>query len=363
MTEILKTEILKKTKNASLFDDYLAIIAANCEKTMIFPSKLEKVNDEKIIIPTINNYSAVLKYNYSIPQLKSILKYYKLKIGGNKSELLTRLYSHLHFSAQIIKIQKVFRGKMVRLYLSIRGPAAFNRSLCTNSDDFITMDPLDELSIHQFLSYKDKDGFIYGFNIVSLFNLFVKSKNGEKIQNPYNRNVIPESIITTIRKIIRLSVIIKMPINLCYEDETVSISNEKAIELRALTLFQKIDELGNYSNFQWFLSLNKVTLIKFVRELADIWNYRAQIELQVKRNICSPNGDPFRNLNMHYISSEQNICNIQKVILEVLEKFVNNGVDKDSKALGACYVLGALTIVNDDAATSLPWLFQSFSPF
>jgi hypothetical protein len=252
---------------------------------------------------------------------------------------------------------------MARLYLSISGPAAFNRSLCTNSDDFITMDPLDELSIHQFLSYKDEDGFIYGFNIVSLFNLFVKSKNGEKIQNPYNRNVIPETIITTIRKIIRLSVIIKMPINLCYEDETPSISNEKAIELRALTLFQKIDELGNYSNFQWFLSLNKIKLIRFVRELADIWNYRAQIEIQVKRNICPPNGDLFRNLNMNYISSEQNICNIQKVILEVLEKLVNSGVDKDSRTLGACYVLGALTIVNDDAATSLPWLFQSFSPF
>ena len=100
-----------------------------------------------------------------------------------------------------------------------------------------------------------------------------------------------------------------------------------------------------------------------MRELADIWNYRAQIEIQMKRNICPPNGDPFRNLSMNYIGSEQDICNIRKVILEVLEKFVNNGIDKDSKALGACYVLGALTIVNEDAATSLPWLFQSFSPF
>ena len=83
----------------------------------------------------------------------------------------------------------------------------------------------------------------------------------------------------------------------------------------------------------------------------------------MKKNICPPNGDPFRNLSMHYIGSEQDVNNIRKVILEVLEKFVNNGIDKDSKALGACYVLGALTIVNEDAATSLPWLFQSFSPF
>jgi len=358
------TEILKKSKNNdSLFNDYVGIISANCEKTMVFPSKLEKVNEEKLSIPTINNYKSILNYNYSLTQLKSILKYFKLKISGNKTELLTRLYSHLHFSSQIVKIQKIFRGVLVRTYFKLHGPAAFNRKLCTNSDDFITMDPLEELSFHQFLSYKDLDGFIYGFDIASLFNLFVKNKNGENNTNPYNRNTIPESIIVNIRKIIRLSVILNISINLCYEDETVSMSNEKTIELRALSLFQKIDALGNYSNFQWFLSLNKVKLIKYVRELANIWNYRAQIEMQVKRNICPPNGDPFRNLNMHYIGSEQDVNNIRKVVLEVLEKFVNNGIDKDSKALGACYVLGALTIVNDEAATSLPWLFQSFSPF
>jgi hypothetical protein len=358
------TEILKKAKNSdSLFNDYVAVITANCEKSMIFPSKLEKINEEKLSIPTVYNYKSILKYNYSLAQLKTILKFYKLKISGNKTELLARLYSHLHFSAVIVKIQKVFRGALVRTYFKLHGPAAFNRSLCTNSDDFITMDPLEEMSFDQFISYKDLDGFIYGFNIASLFNLFVKNKNGEKTKNPYNRNEIPEAIIINIRKITRLSVILNIPINLCYEDETASVSNEKAIELRALSLFQKINELGNYSDFKWFLSLNKVKLIKLIRELADIWNYRAQIELQVKRNICPPNGDPFRNLNMHYISTEQNISNIQKVILEVLEKFVNNGIDKDSKALGACYVLGALTIVNDDAATSLPWLFQSFSPF
>ena len=52
---------------------------------------------------------------------------------------------------------------------------------------------------------------------------------------------------------------------------------------------------------------------------------------------------------------------IRKIILEILEKFVNSGIDKDSKCLGTYYVLGALTIVNLDAANSLPWLFQAFS--
>ena len=133
--------------------------------------------------------------------------------------------------------------------------------------------------------------------------------------------------------------------------------------MRALTLFQKIDALGNYSNFQWFLSLNKIKLIRLVRELADIWNYRAQIELQMKKNICPPNGDPFRNLSMHYIGSEQDVNNIRKVILEFLEKLVNSGIDSDSKSLGAYYVLASLTLVNEETAIALPWLFQSVSHF
>ena len=223
------------------------------------------------------------------------------------------------------------------------------------------MEPLEEINFHQFISYKDLDGFIYGFDITSLHNLFIKSN--DEIKNPYNRNVIPDIIFKNIRTLIRISRIIKININLTFDDDTKKVSNEKAIELRALALFQTIDSLGNYSNANWFLSLNRNQLIKFIRELVDIWNYRAQLPIQTKRNICPPLGDPFRNLSIQYINTEQNLWNVKKVLLEVMEKFINSGIDKDSKALGAYYVLGALTLVNTEAATSLPWLFQSVNYF
>ena len=303
------------------------------------------------------------RYNYNLSQLKMIAKNYKLKISGNKNQLLTRIYSFLYFSSYIIKIQKIFRGNVARKYKLLHGPAAVNRKLCTNTDDFVTMEPVEEINYHQFISYKDEDNFIYGFDIISLHNLFLKSPDIESIRNPYNRNLIPESVIKTIKSIIKLSRILKIHVNLHYEDDTESIPIEKMIELRALSLFQNIDALGNYSNSQWFLSLNRNQLIRFLRELADIWNYRAQITAETKRSICPPSGDPFRNLNMHYIHTEQNMTNVKKVVLEVLEKIVNSGVDRDSKSLGACYVLGALTLVNQEAATSIPWLFQSFGYF
>jgi hypothetical protein len=357
------TDTLKKNKSKNIIDQYIDTITKKCEKYIPHVKKPMKLSDNTIVIPTIKTYNEITKYNYSLPQLKIIAKEYKLKVGGNKPELVSRIFAHLYFSSYIIKIQKVFRGFLVKKYKAYHGPAVFNRKLCTNADDFVTMEPVEEINFHQFLSYKDSDGFIYGFDIISLHNLFIKSKDIENVHNPYNRKLIPENVIKLIKSIIRLARILKIHIYLHYEDDTQNVSPEKAIELRALKLFQTIDSLGNYSNYQWFLSLNRDQLIKFVRELCDIWNYRAQLPIEIKRSICPPHGNPFRNLSIQYIHNESNMYNVKKAILEVLEKFINSGINNDNKSLGAYYVLGALTLVNSEAATSLPWLFQSFGHF
>lgn len=304
---------------------------------------------------TLKDFS---RTKYNLTQLKIIAKRYKLKVTGNKPELQERIYNHLYSSHYAMKIQKVFRGHFVRRYVSMHGPALLDRSLCTNVNDFVTMEPLEEIGFHQFISYKDTDEFIYGFDMNSLHNLYLKSQG--EMKNPYNRNLIPPSIIKDIRTIVRMSRILNIDINLSVEDVFKHVSNEKAIELRAVTLFQNIDALGNYSNARWFLSLNRVQIQRFVREIIDIWNYRAQLTIEMKRNICPPYGNPFIHLNLEYLVTEPNLWNVKNMILACLERFVNNGVDHDSKTLGAYYVLGALTIVNNDAATSMPWLFQSF---
>jgi hypothetical protein len=352
----------KKNKSTNFsVDEYMNSILIKSEKMIPIVKKTIKISDDNIIIPTIDNYNDITKYNYNVSQLKLIAKNYKLKISGNKNELMARIFTFLYLSSYTIKIQKVFRGRIVKKYIDLHGPAKTKHELCTNSTDFVSMEPLEEINFNQFISYKDEDGFIYGFDITSLFNLF--SKNGNNNNNPYNRNKFPDIILKNIKSLLRLSKILKIKIVLDLEDESQSIPEEKVVELRALSLFQNIDSLGNYSNCNWFLSLNRNQIIKFIRELADIWSYRAQLSVETKRAICPPNGDPFRNLNMSLIHISQNFNIVRKIVLEVLEKLVNSGVDKDSKSLGAYYVLGALTLVNQDAATSLPWLFQSLNYF
>lgn len=352
--------IVKNIKNI----DYLNSISTISENNVIIPKKLEKIDENNISIPTINNYNNLIKYNYNIQQLKTFAKHYKLKIGGTKKDLIMRIFIFLQLSYYTTKIQKVFRGSLQRIFNKLHGPAYKNKKICTNDTDFITMENLDELDLNQFFSYKDVDGFIYGFDIASIYNLiYIKNNSKKSCQNPYNRNNIPSEVLINIKILIKIGKILNKYIYLEIQDDPLIISNEKVIELRALSLFQNINALGNYSNSEWFLSLSRPNLIKFVRELTDIWNYRAQLSTEVKNKICPPNGSPFRNLSIPYIHTETDINNVKKVILEVLEKFVNTGVDTDSKSLGAYYVLAALTLVNIDASISLPWLFQSVSHF
>jgi hypothetical protein len=346
---------------ANKIDQYNHIIYSQCEKNIPRIKKLEKISDDEIILPTIHDYDIVIKYNYNRDQLRGFLKYYKLKLSGNKKEVVNRIYCYLRLSYYAIKIQKIVRGKLQRTYNFLHGPAFVKRELCTNHFDFLSMEPMNEISFSQFISYKDIDNFIYGFDLISLYNLIHKSE--KRAQNPYNRASIPEFLIINMKRILKLGKILKIHTDIDIKDVFSEVSAEKSLDLRIVGLFQNIDSLGHYSSAEWFTSLNRLQLVKFIRELIDIWNYRAQITHETKRNICPHQGDPFRNLSLNYVMTESDINNVKKVILDVLEKIVNSGVDRDSKSLGAYYVLGALTLVNESAALSIPWLYQSFSYF
>jgi hypothetical protein len=145
----------KKNKSKEcLIEEYLCNITSKCESQIpIYKEKKNKLNNKEIKIPTIKSYNELYSNNYNITQLKSFAKHYKLKISGNKQELINRIYIFLYFSSYIIKIQKHFRRTLVKKYKNLHGPASINRKLCTNKNDFITLDPIEEINFHQFLVY------------------------------------------------------------------------------------------------------------------------------------------------------------------------------------------------------------------
>lgn len=334
-------------------NDYCDAIANRYIKTTT--KKMEKIDSENLHIPLFHQHEMMTRFNYNLQQLKQIAKHYKLKLSGNKPQLVSRIHGFLFLSNIAIKIQKFARGMIVRKYFSLHGPGFRNRTICINTCDFLTMEPLEEMSFQQFFSFKDHDNFVYGFDLQSMYNLLYKT-NGV-IKNPYNRHPIPANIVETFRALIRVSRILKIDILTTIKEDDVS--NKKAIELKTVALFQNIDLLGNYSNPKWFMDLNRQQLIKMMMELLDIWAYRAPLTLETKRSICPPNGNPFPPLANSILRTIESVDDLRKVVLDTLEKFVNSGINDDSKCLGAFYVLGALTLVNVEAASSLPWLYQA----
>ena len=100
-----------------------------------------------------------------------------------------------------------------------------------------------------------------------------------------------------------------------------------------------------------------MNLIKFIRELVDIWVYRANLTNELRRNICPLNGNPFSNINIVNLTLfNQNELREQCYI--IINRLISAN-DSGNKSLGANYVLCALTLVNSDAATNLPWLYES----
>ena len=352
------------TKNAIL-EYYLnrPIIASRIKDT---------IKTGAFTIPNIKEFNKLYTINYKVNELKIIQKHYNIKCSGNKEHLKQYLYNYLFYSYKISIIQKNARLLLIKKYIKFHGPAFYNRSICSNDVDFCTLDTIVSIPYNQFISFKDENNHIYGFDIISLYTLFkngllAMKKNNTNItndcyvdvENPFTKQKFNANILKQLIGYINISRILKIIINLEY-DELIAVSDSKQVEMKILTLFQKIDSLGNYTNIKWFLELDKKQLIRFVRELMDIWNYRANLTYEVKREIVPQRSDPFydRTINPNMLG-QYSFIQIRKYCATIIDILINSGLNTSSCSLGSYYVLCALTTVSKDAAETLPWLYEA----
>ena len=315
----------------------------------------KKISDKEFVVPTFCEFDKLKTYNYRVSQLQKIARKYKQKISGNKSDLLSNIYNFLYRSHYACIIQTCTRGYLVKMYMCLRGPALMKRFKCTNDTDFYSLEKLEDVERNQFFSYSDSDGFVYGFDVLSIFQLFTENKM--TALNPYNRERIPQKVYENIKRLNRISKVVGMPLRLTCENEK-KVSKEKQMQLRILSLFQYIDESGHcISNPDWFESLTREGMVKFFHELYDIWNYRAELSEETKRLIYPP-GRLYRNINMNSLNNLA-YDHVKKINLGVMESLVKSGLDENSRNLGCLYVLTALTLVSREAAETMPWLFES----
>jgi hypothetical protein len=322
------------------------------EPTLDIPNK--KIN-KKSILPTPSTYTLFKENNYNVEQLRRICNDYDIKVTANKPDRFNICYNilKLFFYAKII--QKFARINLIKKYNLLHGPAFLNPQKCTNSTEFYSLEDIKDIDYYHFFSYIDEKNNIYGFNINSIYKLIYKHKS---TNNPYNREKIPREVIINVKKYIRYNKILKI-----VEDKTeeefvnhIEIFNQHMV----VRIFQMLDSLGNYTDIVWFNELDRRQLILFLRELYDIWNHRAQLSIEKKREICTPYGNPFMNININHISDPRIMLNpLKNMVLIVIERLINTGIDRANKILGGLYVLMAFTLVHPGAANALPGLYTS----
>jgi len=316
--------------------------------------KIEKKKkcDQKI---NHKNYNLLYEYNHTIPEIKSILKNLNLPCCKYKKkyEILHYAINILFICGKINMIQKCWRNHFIKQFNETVGPSFKNKKLSNNVDDFYTAEELDEIDYYNYFSYKDNDGFIYTFNIVSIHSLIQK----RQYENPYNRKRFSDEIIHIIKKRFQYNKILhKTSIFEVYKPAELSLDN------KLINLFNHIDELGNYSSPSWFNELSLLQTKRFIYELFEIWNFRAQLSHQRKREICPPSGNPFYSIPTTAYMTSSNVHSIESLrtmSLSIMEKLVYSAQNDSDKNIGALYILSSLTLVSNNARNSLPWLYAS----
>jgi hypothetical protein len=371
INQVIETETLFESPNKSLKEirkqNFSLVNISNYIKHLESTLLKEYLNDyniktkcsdkEFVLIKGSFGLPEFLSYKYKKDQLKAIVRVFKLKLTGTNNELNGRIYSHLKLSSIIVKIQKVFRGHLQRELQSLRGPACMYRKLCNNDSDFFTGENITKIDYNQFISYRSDDGFIYGFDIISLYNLKLNTKSGENVLNPYNRSVVPSLVFNNLNKLCKLyKRIYNRIIDIQVEKEP---STTLCLEDRVREVFNVMDSFGHYTCPSWFMTLERNNVIRLIRELADIWYYRAYLTHEVQREICPR--DPFRSLGilLTILSQDEDISSTRTAAIGILETMVNTGINETSRSLGVIFVLQSLTLVNINARESMPWLYEA----
>jgi hypothetical protein len=345
----------KKYKNSKIFSPKSYIKKHVYHVVPCNKKRKKKVSSDDFIIPKYNEYYLLLELNYNVSQLKTICKKYGLKISGNKNEKIHRIYNYLKFSFYTTKIQKIYRGYLIRKYIIYKGYKLKKLGI-NNPTDFLTFERTDKISFDQLFCYKDKDNFIYGFDVRSIYNMLLLDKTAK---NPYNRKDIKIETIENVTNMIKLGKILKRGMVIEMSNDIEELPLDKQLDLAAINIFQTMDDLGFITDANWFINLSKIKMLQLIRELIDIWSYRLKIPTIMKRKIIPPHGNPFIEFDLDRLR-HYSFTKLKKVSLRMIKNLVSSGIDKDARYLGTHYVLGALTLVNYEAASALPWLYESF---
>jgi len=291
-------------------------------------TKKNILNEKKLLVGKSN---LILKKKIRIPKFKRNIK---------------KNFFHKKYDLNLIlKLQSVIRTFLIKKLINSRGIGVVSKKMNNNDTDCFTLENISEISPFKLFSYKDNKNFYWCFEIET-FKKIIENK----MDNPYNMQKIPDQEISRFLKINYAN-------NKKIINNEANLPNYIKLQQKCVKIFQKMNDLKQYSQCKWFLNLNIYKLRELYKQIEDIWNYRAQLSNADKFKYTK-NGKLFEIPveNIYKINSKIKLGNI---LLDEFDKLISEGKTDADKTTGALWILSSLTIVNKSARDALPWLFQS----
>lgn len=294
-----------------------------------------------------------ININYTIAQLKQLASGHGLHRSGTKAVLRGRLHAAIVRSWHATQIQRTFRGHMVRRLLIAKGLDGPRRpSQCSNDTELNTLDPIDSILFANLVNVPNIGGIATLYDADTLQkHMMSQLQRGCDPRDPYTNIPFTKDVAIRMQEEERLAILLgirdtKSVINVLRLKESQTYTH------RVVSLCSHMDTLGHTTDTDWFLNLDSTQWRKMCSELADIWSYRARLDNRARHRIAGtwPIAIPH---------ADWSHAEIRNSGMDQLERLAYRGVDREAQALGTYYILIALTMVSNNAAGVLSWLYEA----
>lgn len=332
---------------------------AETPKAMPLRARAVRQSKQEFEMPMPSKEGLGDNINYTIEQLKATASSLRLRRSGTKAVLRQRIHTALVRSHYASCIQSHYRGHLFRRYLTCKGLNGCRRPENPSNDtELLSLERVDAIEFDNLINVPNHGGKDTVYSAATLNNLIAQQIVSRRVpSDPYTNLSFKQEELARIREENRLAILLKRrdpPSSNSKSREELNQADYNLVNLThvIMEICSHLDSLGHITNPEWFLSLSTNEWRVLNNNISDIWIYRAQLPVEMRLAIGG-------RANLGFIRRGLSPGVVQRRVIDNIRRLIMRSHDREHQALGAIYVLIALTQVSPNAAEAMPALHEA----
>lgn len=325
--------------------------------------RASRQSKQEFEMPTPSKEGIGGKVNYTIDQLKATASSLKVRRGGTKAVLRLRVHAALVRSHYASVIQSHYRGHLFRRYMKAKGLEGSRRPQSpSNNTELLSLEDAGTIEFDDLINVPNAGGKNTVYAVGTLHSVIAQHvRNRRAAADPYTNIPFGQAVLGRVREENRLARVLRRRAQKNPESTaTRGVAGTRGqgeydpVNLThiVMDICSHLDALGHTSNPEWFLNLSTDEWRRLNNHLSDIWVYRAQLPLEMRIAIGG-------RASLGFLRRGLQPGAVMRRVLDNIRRLVVRSQERDHQALGAIYVLIALTQVSTSAAEAMPTLHEA----